>query len=148
AILMAAGLPLFRSLNVHGWLNFGGSRMSKSSGNVRDPVSYEKAFGPDVLRYFVLREVVYGLDGDFSEERLTARYNADLANDLGNLTSRVLSMAARYFAGEVKELPLLGDEQADYFFYSRINECLGVGGRSIERLEFNRALEEIWNALN
>ncbi|MBV8362542.1 MAG: methionine--tRNA ligase, partial [Deltaproteobacteria bacterium] len=94
-ILLAAGLPLFRHLNVHGWLNFGGARMSKSSGNVADPVSYERAFGADVLRYFVMREVVYGLDGDFSEERLIERYNADLANDLGNLVSRVLSMAAR-----------------------------------------------------
>ncbi len=75
--------------------------MSKSSGNVRDPVTYEKAFGPDVLRYFVMREVVYGLDGDFSDERLTERYNADLANDLGNFTSRVLAMAQRYFGGEI-----------------------------------------------
>src|SRR5207245_453921 len=104
-ILLAAGLPLFRHLNVHGWLNFGGARMSKSSGNVADPVSYERAFGPDVLRYFVMREVVYGLDGDFSEERLVERYNADLANDLGNLVSRVLSMAQRYFAGVMKTAP-------------------------------------------
>lgn len=101
-ILLAAGLPLPRRLNVHGWLNFGGSRMSKSSGNVRDPLYYETTFGPDVLRYFVMREVVYGLDGDFSEERLIERYNADLANNLGNLVSRVLSMAQRYFGGEVK----------------------------------------------
>src|SRR5271155_1085865 len=100
-ILLAAGLPLFKHLNVHGWLNFGGSRMSKSSGNVRDPVSYEKAFGADVLRYFLMREVVYGLDGDFSEERLVERYNAELANDLGNLSSRVLAMAARFFNGEI-----------------------------------------------
>src|ERR1700722_5244966 len=112
AILLAAGLPLFRSLNVHGWLNFGGSRMSKSSGNVRDPVSYERAFGPDVLRYFVLREVVYGLDGDFSEERLTDRYNADLANDLGNVVSRVLTMAQRYFDGEISTAPKLAEAAA------------------------------------
>jgi methionyl-tRNA synthetase len=109
AILLAAGLPLFKSLNVHGWLNFGGSRMSKSSGNVRDPVSYEKAFGPDVLRYFVMREVVYGLDGDFSEERLTDRYNADLANDLGNIVSRVLTMAQRYFDGAISTAPKLAE---------------------------------------
>src|SRR5215470_1648567 len=109
-ILLAAGLPLFKHLNVHGWLNFGGARMSKSSGNVADPVSYERAFGADVLRYFVTREVVYGLDGDFSEEKLIARYNADLANDLGNLVSRVLSMAARYFQSEMKAAPGMADE--------------------------------------
>ena len=110
-MLLAAGLPLFKHLNVHGWLNFGGSRMSKSSGNVRDPVTYEQAFGPDVLRYFVMREVVYGLDGDFSEERLIERYNADLANDLGNFISRVLAMASRYFGGEITATPGAGGER-------------------------------------
>ena len=112
-ILLAAGLPLFKHLNVHGWLNFGGARMSKSSGNVRDPVSYEQAFGADVLRYFLMREVVYGLDGDFSEERLVERYNAELANDLGNLSSRVLTMAARYFQGEITATPGAGGEEID-----------------------------------
>ncbi|HEY2524632.1 MAG TPA: methionine--tRNA ligase, partial [Candidatus Binataceae bacterium] len=112
-ILLAAGLPLFKHLNVHGWLNFGGARMSKSSGNVRDPVSYEQAFGADVLRYFLMREVVYGLDGDFSEERLVERYNAELANDLGNLTSRVLAMAARYFQGEITAAPGADGEAID-----------------------------------
>src|SRR5216683_6469359 len=110
-MIFAAGFDgiFFKHLNVHGWLNFGGSRMSKSSGNVRDPVTYEQSFGPDVLRYFVMREIVYGLDGDFSEERLTERYNADLANDLGNLTSRVLTMAHRYCGGELKASPQRDD---------------------------------------
>ena len=98
---VAVGLPLFRHLNVHGWINFGGARMSKSSGKCPIRSATRRAFGQDVLRYFVLREVVYGLDGDFTEERVIERYNADLANDLGNLTSRVLSMAARYFQGEI-----------------------------------------------
>ncbi len=133
-ILMAAGLPLFRRLNVHGWLNFGGQRMSKSSGNVRDPVSYERAFGPDVLRYFVMRELVYGLDGDFSEERLVQRYNADLANDLGNFASRVLAMAQRYCQGEVRAVPGADLE-------TNLQERVG---RKIEELDFKGALEEIW----
>src|SRR6266478_451754 len=80
---------------------------------VREPVSYEKAFGPDVLRYFVMREVVYGLDGDFSEERLTERYNADLANDLGNFTSRVLTMAQRYLGGAMNTAPARDGEERD-----------------------------------
>src|SRR5712691_5822454 len=149
-ILLAAGLPLFRHLNVHGWLNFGGARMSKSSGNVADPVSYERAFGADVLRYFVMREVVYGLDGDFSEERLVERYNADLANDLGNLVSRVLSMAARYFQGEVRATP----RRVPANLYPGVNwvtvEQLltPVISRVTEDLDFKRALDDVWAALD
>ena len=147
-ILLAAGLPLFKHLNVHGWLNFGGSRMSKSSGNVRDPVSYEKAFGPDVLRYFVMREVVYGLDGDFSEERLTERYNADLANDLGNFTSRVLTMAQRYLGGAINTAPARDGEERDRALagaFLRLPERVGA---MVDELALNRALEAIWQALD
>ena len=104
-MLMAVGLPLYRHLNVHGFMNFGGARLSKSSGNIKDPVAYQQTVGPDALRFFILREFTYGLDGDFSEERVIDRYNSDLANDLGNLTSRVLSMAARYFQGEITAAP-------------------------------------------
>jgi methionyl-tRNA synthetase len=158
-ILLAAGLPLFRHLNVHGWLKFAGARMSKSSGNVLDPVSYERAFGPDVLRYFVMREMVYGLDGDFSEERLVARYNADLANDLGNLTSRVLAMAQRYFKGEVSALPGAGREAADSEFCAKFAPTPAADapsqgtlqdrvGEQIEKLDFKSALELIWDAMN
>lgn len=160
AILMAAGLPFFRSLNVHGWLNFGGSRMSKSSGNVRDPVTYEQAFGPDVLRYFVMREVVYGLDGDFSEERLTDRYNADLANDLGNVVSRVLAMAVRYFNGDIAVSPKLAKaaDATDLIGSSehRLYLCLGGDGKSlaqkvaaaVDDLDFKGALAGIWQTLD
>ncbi len=147
-ILLAAGLPLFKHLNVHGWLNFGGSRMSKSSGNVRDPVSYEKAFGPDVLRYFVMREVVYGLDGDFSEERLTERYNADLANDLGNFTSRVLTMAQRYLGGAMNAAPARDGEQRDRALAAAFLELPERVGAMVDELALNRALEAIWQALD
>ncbi len=151
-ILLAAGLPLPRHLNVHGWLNFGGARMSKSSGNVRDPVSYEKAFGPDVLRYFVMREVVYGLDGDFSEERLTERYNADLANDLGNLVSRVLTMAQRYCGGEVKVAPQevpqeLSEPRAGVSWGKIMHLLEPVIAQAVE-LDFKGALADIWAALD
>ena len=134
--------------------------MSKSSGNVRDPVSYEKAFGPDVLRYFVMREVVYGLDGDFSEERLTDRYNADLANDLGNVVSRVLSMAQRYFDGEIPVAAKLA-ENADAVDLIQSSEhklflCFGRDGQALEQkvaaavddLDFKGALEDIWQTLD
>ena len=146
-ILFAAGLPLFKHLNVHGYLNFGGARMSKSSGNIADPVSYQKAFGEDVLRYFVMREIVYGLDGDFSEEKLIARYNADLANDLGNLVSRVLSMAARYFQGEVKAAPAFSGE-ADGLIAESFARLSARVGELVDTLAFNRALEAVWQALD
>jgi len=172
-ILLAAGLPLPRHLNVHGWLNFGGSRMSKSSGNVRDPLYYETTFGPDVLRYFLMREVVYGLDGDFSEERLIERYNADLANNLGNLVSRVLSMAQRYFGGEVNGgldvplerlsglpplnltrlranvaailLPWLSNDPLVWSIFYKIQNSVGA---LVQKLDFKIALESIWDLLD
>ncbi|HXZ88539.1 MAG TPA: methionine--tRNA ligase [Candidatus Binataceae bacterium] len=147
-ILLAAGLPLPRHLNVHGWLNFGGSRMSKSSGNVRDPVSYEKAFGPDVLRYFVMREVVYGLDGDFSEERLTERYNADLANDLGNLVSRVLAMAQRYLGSEIKTAPSTSEDGHGRNLAEASSGLAARVGPLVEELAMNRALETLWQGLD
>ncbi|MGH7934307.1 MAG: methionine--tRNA ligase [Candidatus Binataceae bacterium] len=149
-ILLAAGLPLFRHLNVHGWLNFGGARMSKSSGNVRDPVTYEKAFGPDVLRYFVMREVVYGLDGDFSEERLTERYNADLANDLGNFASRVLTMAQRYLGGVLTQAPSSGEgeNERDSSLAAAFTGLPERVGAMVDELALNRALEAIWQALD
>jgi methionyl-tRNA synthetase len=151
-MLLAAGMPLFRHLNVHGFVNLGGQRMAKSSGNVADPTSYESAFGSDVLRYFLMRELTYGLDGDFSEERLTARYNADLANDLGNFTSRALTMAARYFAGEIKVAPSRKGtaEPAEIDLelaaaFEGLNERVG---EMVDVLAFNRALELIWQVLD
>jgi methionyl-tRNA synthetase len=147
-MLLSAGLPLFRHLNVHGWVNFGGARMSKSSGNVADPVSYERAFGPDVLRFFLMREMTYGLDGDFSEERMIERYNADLANNLGNLFSRVLSMAARYFKGELTAAPALDATEADRALAAAMNGLVERSGELVAQLAFSRALELIWQALD
>jgi methionyl-tRNA synthetase len=129
-------------------VNFGGQRMSKSSGNVADPVSYEAAFGPDVLRYFLMREVVYGLDGDFSEARLTERYNADLANDLGNFASRVLSMAARYFGGELTCAPALEGEAEDATLAAGLAGLVERVDAQVQAMAFNRALEAIWQALD
>ncbi|HEY6393837.1 MAG TPA: methionine--tRNA ligase [Candidatus Binataceae bacterium] len=148
AMLMAVGLPLYRSLNVHGFMNFGGERFSKSSGNMMDPVRYEREYGKDVLRYFLLRDVVYGLDADFSEERIVDRYNADLANNLGNLLSRVLSMAARYFNGEVTANPGAGREEIDTDLHKIFQTLPDRAAMMVEELAFSRALETIWNALD
>jgi methionyl-tRNA synthetase len=147
AMLMTAGLPVYRHLNVHGWLNFGGSRMSKSSGNIPDPMEYEKKYGADVLRYFEMREIVYGLDLDFSDERLIERYNSDLANNLGNLASRVLRMAQNYCGGEVKVAP--GDpDGVDRDVTAAFMALPSTVQRTIEALEFNRALDAIQSAID
>ncbi len=167
AILRAAQLPIYRCLNVHGFLNFGGARFSKSAGNIADPVSYERTYGPDVLRYFMLREVTYGLDGDFSDDRIIERYNSDLANDLGNLTSRVLSMAARYFQGEVTQAairrPTVPDTSALNNLKAPVTGILKpwlTGGQSefdtlgervgvaVDDLAFRTALEIIWDFID
>jgi methionyl-tRNA synthetase len=149
AMLIVSGFPLYRSLNVHGWMNFRGQRFSKSSGNVADPLDYEKTYGADVLRYFVLRDAVYGLDVDFSDEKLVERYNADLANDLGNLTSRVLAMAARYFNGEVTVSPAADSNDAqDRALREPFDAMPSRVGELLEQLAFNRALEAIWQGLD
>ena len=95
-----------------------------------------------------MREVTYGLDGDFSEPRLTERYNADLANDLGNFTSRVLSMAARYFNGEVTHAAALDGESEDVTLAAALAGLVERVDAQVETLSFNRALETIWQALD
>src|SRR5208283_4722692 len=101
AFLMAAGLPLPKGIMAHGWLLFEESKMSKSRGNIVRAETILDVLGADTLRYFLLREVVFGQDGSFSFDALVQRYNADLANGLGNLASRTLTMITRYFRGEV-----------------------------------------------
>src|SRR5207249_3963690 len=101
AFLMAAGLPLPKSIVAHGWLLFEESKMSKSRGNIVRSETILDVLGADALRYFLLREVVFGHDGSFSFDALVQRYNSDLANGLGNLASRTLAMITRYFKGEV-----------------------------------------------
>ena len=105
AFLMAAGLPLPEKIFAHGWLLFEQEKMSKSKGNVAYPEPIVKVLGNDALRYYLLRETVFGQDGNFSREALITRYNADLANGLGNLASRTLTMIEQYFGG--RECPIL-----------------------------------------
>lgn len=104
AMLLAAGLPLPKTIFVHGFITSGGKKMSKSSGNVVDPLGVVAEFGPDALRYYFARELSSTEDGDFTREAFIAAYNANLANGLGNLVSRTLAMAADYFEGEIASL--------------------------------------------
>jgi methionyl-tRNA synthetase len=104
AMLMSAGVALPRTVFGHGWVLTGGGRMSKTTGNVMDPVATAECFGADALRYFLLREAPFGRDLEFDHERLVGRYNADLANDLGNLLQRTVAMAMKYRGGKLAAL--------------------------------------------
>ncbi|MFM8533783.1 MAG: methionine--tRNA ligase [Acidimicrobiia bacterium] len=102
AMLMSAGLPLPQQVFGHGWVYFKGERMSKTMGNIVDPLDAANRFGPDPLRLYLTKEIPYGGDGDFTWERFEEKYNADLANNLGNLVNRVASMSERYQQGRVR----------------------------------------------
>jgi methionyl-tRNA synthetase len=145
AFLMAADLPLPRQIWAHGWLLFDSEKMSKSRGNVVRPRPIVNVLGIEPLRYYLLREIVFGQDGSFSYDALVGRYNSDLANGLGNLASRTLTMIERYFGGEIPK-------PADARGYGRdvpgsadfASAALTNITQLYERLSFSLALESIW----
>ncbi len=146
-MLMAAGLPLYEHLNVHGYWVMESGKMSKSLGNVVRPLEMKNRFGMDAFRYFLLREMVFGQDATFSLDALVTRINADLANNLGNLVSRVLAMQQRYFDGVVQPLgsPWPNEDQELREAFLRAEKDLK---RHMGELHFHRALEAIWTALD
>jgi len=138
AFLMAAGLPLPKRIFAHGWLLFENDKMSKSRGNVVRATPIQKTLGADALRYFLLREVVFGQDGSFSYDALIGRYNSDLANGLGNLASRTLAMIQQYRNGIIPHSA--GDQQLAHIARGTCATVL----ETYERFEFSKALESIW----
>jgi len=146
-MLMAAGLPLYKHLNVHGFWTIEGQKMSKSLGNTISPLEMKKKIGMDAFRYFVLRESVFGQDADFRQESLTARYNADLANNLGNLVSRVLAMQRKYFDGVVQPLSSNWAPE-DLGLRDKFTQAESELRNHMQELQFHRALEAIWGALD
>jgi methionyl-tRNA synthetase len=145
AFLMAADLPLPRQVWAHGWLLFDSEKMSKSKGNVVRPRPIVGALGIEPLRYYLLREIVFGQDGSFSYDALVTRYNSDLANGLGNLASRTLTMIERYFGGEIpKPSVTLGGEMYEPGAADFAAEALANITKLYDRLGFAQALEAIW----
>lgn len=146
-MLMAAGLPLFEHLSVHGYWVMDSGKMSKSLGNVVRPLDMKEKFGMDAFRYFLLREMAFGQDAKFSEEALVTRINADLANNLGNLVSRVLAMQEKYFAGVVQ--PLSSNWMADDLeLKDKFAQAEAELQRHMRDLQFHRGLEAVWSALD
>jgi methionyl-tRNA synthetase len=145
AFLMAAGLEVPKAIVAHGWLLFEESKMSKSRGNIVRTETILDVLGADALRYFLLREVVFGQDGSFSFDALVQRYNSDLANGLGNLASRTLTMINRYFKGEVP-YPSRGASKtaADDAIAEAAQRTIREFGTLFDQFQFSRALEAAW----
>ncbi len=148
AFLLAAGLPLPKSVIAHGWLLFEESKMSKSRGNIVRAETVIDVMGNDALRYFLLREVVFGQDGAFSFDALVQRYNSDLANDLGNLSSRTLTMINRYFNGSVPyPSPTVARKATDDVIKEHAQVVIQEFSLLFDDYQFSRALESAWSLI-
>ena len=147
-MLKAAGIPLYRHLNVHGYWNVDQSKMSKSIGNVVEPLELKQIYGLDAFRYFLMREMAFGLDSNFSEDALVQRINTDLANDLGNLFSRVLAMAHKYFAGVVPAIDAKIEQEFQLGLESNAAQTIAEFEKAMESFAFHRALISIWEFIS
>ena len=147
AFLMSAGLPPPRRIVAHGWWLMGGAKMSKSVGNVARYEDYVSVFGVDALRYFVMREMPLGADANFSDEGMLTRFNADLANDLGNLVSRATTMIQRYCDGVVPDSPAGRRDALDTDLAARIDAAIhGVVGQ-FDAFQITGALQDTWELI-
>jgi len=144
-ILMALDLPLPKQVFGHGWLKLDGGKISKSFGNYKDPREYINAYGVDAVRYYALREVPFGNDGNFSEEALITRTNTDLANTLGNLVNRTINMSKKYFDGITLNPKV--DEEIDSELLNNVTALKDIVEIKMNELKVNEAIEEIMEVL-
>jgi len=136
-LLLATGLKPPKKIFIHGFFTINGQKISKSLGNTIDPIELSEKYGADAVRYFLLREISFGQDGDFSVKRLEERYNADLANGIGNLVSRVLALSENITPEEKKEGELV----------SKIEPVKKDYQQALEEIKFNEALEAVWRLI-
>lgn len=144
--LMAAGLPLPKKVFAHGWWTVEGQKMSKSLQNVVEPNMLIDTYGVDAVRYFLMREVPFGLDGDFSHASLVSRINSDLANDLGNLLSRSTAMLVKYFNGELQVPGPLSEQ--DQVLKEKTVAMVSAVDTCMDELAFSKALQAIWDVVS
>ena len=145
-MLKAIGLEPPKNIFAHGWWTVNGQKMSKSLFNVVEPNNLIDQFGVDVIRYFLLREVPFGLDGDFSHKALIVRLNSDLANNFGNLLNRTISMMKKYFDGVIPTPAPAGDEDSD--LTNKSKEVIGDVRKLYDELAYNKILQKIWELVD